>query len=122
MPSSTEVSLAKSHFSVSFCTFAFLIEGDILCQNEILLQIKSMPNVYRYSIDNLNEVRDIAESQNINLIALFPYTPKELKVIVLCKTNRQTRTIIRSITRTNLKKGRSKKADDQIIRQKYGQT
>ena len=42
-------------------------------------EIKSMPNVYRYSIDNLNEVKDIAESQNINLIALFPYTPKELK-------------------------------------------
>ena len=42
-------------------------------------EIKSMPNVYRYSIDNLNEVKDIAESQNINLIALFPYTPEELK-------------------------------------------
>ena len=42
-------------------------------------EIKSMPNVYRYSIDNLNEVRDIAESQNINLIAIFPYTPEELK-------------------------------------------
>ena len=42
-------------------------------------EIKSMPNVYRYSTDNLNEVKDIAESQNINLIALFPYTPKELK-------------------------------------------
>ena len=42
-------------------------------------EIKSMPNVYRYSIDNLSEVKDIAESQNINLIALFPYTPEELK-------------------------------------------
>ena len=42
-------------------------------------EIKSMPNVYRYSVDNLNEVRDIAESQNINLIAIFPYTPEELK-------------------------------------------
>ena len=42
-------------------------------------EIKSMPNVYRYSIDNLNEVRDSAESQNINLIAIFPYTPEELK-------------------------------------------
>ncbi len=42
-------------------------------------EIKSMPNVYRYSIDNLNEMKDIAESQNINLIALFPYTPEELK-------------------------------------------
>ena len=42
-------------------------------------EIKSMPNVYRYSIDNLNEVKDIAETQNINLIALFPYTPEELK-------------------------------------------
>ena len=42
-------------------------------------EIKSMPNVYRYSIDNLNEVKDIAESQNINLIAIFPHTPEELK-------------------------------------------
>ena len=42
-------------------------------------EIKSMPNVYRYSIDNLNQVKDSAESQNINLIALIPYTPEELK-------------------------------------------
>ncbi len=52
----------------------FICEG-----NNKKEEIKSMPNVYRYSIDNLNEVKDIAESQNINLIALFPYTPEELK-------------------------------------------
>ena len=57
-----------------------LIWPVFICEGKnIKEEIKSMPNVYRYSIDNLNEVKDIAESQNINLIALFPYTPEELK-------------------------------------------
>ena len=57
-----------------------LIWPVFICEGENKKEeIKSMPNVYRYSIDNLNEVKDIAESQNINLIALFPYTPEELK-------------------------------------------
>ena len=34
-------------------------------------EIQSMPNVYRYSIDNLDEVYDIASEHKINLIADF---------------------------------------------------
>ena len=52
----------------------FVCEG-----NNIKEEIQSMPNVYRYSIDNLNEVYDIASEHKINLIAVFPFTPQELK-------------------------------------------
>ena len=39
-------------------------------------EIDSMPSVYRYSVDNLNEVIDIASEQKIKLVAIFPYTLK----------------------------------------------
>ena len=52
----------------------FICEG-----NNIKDEIQSMPNVFRYSIDNLNEVYDIASEHRINLIAVFPFTPQELK-------------------------------------------
>ncbi len=52
----------------------FVCEG-----NNVKDEIKSMPNVYRYSIDNLSEVYDIASKHKINLIAVFPFTPQELK-------------------------------------------
>ena len=52
----------------------FLCEGD-----NIKSEIQSMPGVYRYSIDRLSEVIDIASDNKINLIALFPNTPDELK-------------------------------------------
>ena len=52
----------------------FLCEGD-----NIKSEIQSMPGVYRYSIDCLSEVIDIASDNKINLIALFPNTPDELK-------------------------------------------
>ena len=42
-------------------------------------EVDAMPNVYRYSVDNLNEVIDIASEQKIKLIAVFPYTPQNLK-------------------------------------------
>lgn len=42
-------------------------------------EIKTMPDVYRYSVDNLNEVFDIACKEQINLVAIFPYTPEDLK-------------------------------------------
>ena len=38
-------------------------------------EIKSMPGVYRYSIDKLNIVLDKVKKNKILLIALFPYTP-----------------------------------------------
>ena len=47
----------------------FLIEGKNKRQS-----IKSMPNVYRYSIDRLSEILDKAVSNKIPMVALFPYT------------------------------------------------
>ena len=44
-------------------------------------EIDAMPNVYRYSVDNLNEVIDIASEQKIKLVAIFPYTPEDLKSV-----------------------------------------
>ena len=41
--------------------------------------IKSMPEVYRYSIDKLLEQAKIARDLGIKAIALFPATPQELK-------------------------------------------
>ncbi len=42
-------------------------------------EISSMPNVYRYSVDQLNEISETANELGINLVALFPYTPEEKK-------------------------------------------
>ena len=47
----------------------FLIDG----KNKIQ-QIKSMPGIYRYSIDKLGKIIDTAISLKIPMVALFPYT------------------------------------------------
>ena len=52
----------------------FLTEG-----SNIKEEIDTMPGVFRYSVDNLNEIADIAENQKINLVALFPNTPEQVK-------------------------------------------
>ena len=52
----------------------FLIDGKNKNQ-----PIKSMPGVYRYTIDRLGKVVDRALSQKIPMIALFPYTNSKLK-------------------------------------------
>ena len=52
----------------------FLNEG-----SNVKEEIDTMPGVFRYSVDNLNEIVDIAEKQKINLVALFPNTPEQLK-------------------------------------------
>ena len=52
----------------------FLVEGKNKKQS-----IKSMPEVYRYSIDRLSEVVDKAVSNRIPMVALFPYTSSKLK-------------------------------------------
>ena len=43
--------------------------------------IRTMPNVYRYSIDRLTEVIDKALMYKIPMIALFTHTAKKLKNI-----------------------------------------
>ena len=52
----------------------FLNEG-----SNVKEEIATMPGVFRYSVDNLNEIVDIAENQKINLVALFPNTPEQVK-------------------------------------------
>ena len=41
--------------------------------------IKSMPGVYRYTVDRLNLIMNKAKKNKIPMVALFPYTPKNKK-------------------------------------------
>ena len=50
----------------------FLIDGKNKKQ-----PIKSMPDVYRYSLDRLSSVIDRAIKNKLPMIALFPYTEKK---------------------------------------------
>ncbi len=52
----------------------FLIDGKNKKQ-----VIKSMPGVYRYSIDRLSQIVDKAIKKGIPMVALFPKTPNILK-------------------------------------------
>jgi len=52
----------------------FLVDGKNKKQS-----IKSMPDVYRYSVDRLSEILDKAVSNRIPMVALFPYTSSKLK-------------------------------------------
>tara|TARA_B100001123_G_scaffold433232_1_gene557582 strand:+ start:61 stop:1053 length:993 start_codon:yes stop_codon:yes gene_type:complete len=52
----------------------FLIEG----KNKKQL-IKTMPDVYRYSVDNLSKILDVAVKYKIPMVALFPYINPKLK-------------------------------------------
>jgi len=52
----------------------FLIEGKNKKQS-----IKSMPDVYRYSVDRLSDIIDKAVLNKIPMVALFPYTNIKLK-------------------------------------------
>ena len=52
----------------------FLIDGVNKKQH-----IKSMPGVYRYSVDRISQIIDKAISKGIPMVALFPNTKKSLK-------------------------------------------
>ena len=52
----------------------FLIDGKNKKQN-----IKSMPNVYRYSLDRINKIIDNAIKIGLPMIALFPFTQSKKK-------------------------------------------
>ena len=57
-----------------------LIWPIFICEGENKKEeISSMPNVYRYSIDRIDEISETANDLGINLVALFPYTPEEKK-------------------------------------------
>tara|TARA_Y100000389_G_scaffold36213_1_gene30799 strand:+ start:590 stop:1579 length:990 start_codon:yes stop_codon:yes gene_type:complete len=55
----------------------FLIEG----KNK-KIPIKSMPGVYRYTLDKINYLVDRAIKSGIPMIALFPYTQKKKKNLI----------------------------------------
>ena len=65
-----ENSLSASDFILP----VFLLDGKNTIQ-----KIKTMPDVYRYTIDKLRPVIDKAIKNKIPMIALFPYTPKKAK-------------------------------------------
>ena len=68
-----------------------LVEENNLTPNDFILPIflidgknkrqiiKSMPNVYRYTIDKISSVVDKAIKKGLPMIALFPYTEKKKK-------------------------------------------
>ncbi len=60
--------------SSDFILPIFLIDGKNKRQT-----IKSMPNVYKYSIDNLNSIVDKAIKNGLPMVALFPNTNKNKK-------------------------------------------
>jgi porphobilinogen synthase len=65
-----ENSLSASDFILPI----FLIDGKNIKQS-----IKTMPDVYRYTIDKLGIVVDRAIKNKIPMVALFPYTKNSLK-------------------------------------------
>ena len=65
-----ENSLSASDFILPI----FLIEGKNTKQS-----IKTMPDVYRYTIDRLGSILDKAIKNNIPMVALFPYTNNKKK-------------------------------------------
>ena len=65
-----ENSLSSSDFILPI----FLIDGKNTKQS-----IKTMPDVYRYTVDKLGIVLDNAIKNKIPMVALFPYTKKTLK-------------------------------------------
>ena len=68
-----------------------LVQENSLSYNDLILPIfltdgsnkkipiKSMPNIYRYSIDKLSEIIDKSIKKKIPMIALFPQTKNKLK-------------------------------------------
>ena len=58
----------------------FLIEGKNKKQS-----IKTMPEVYRYTLDKLTAVIDNAIRKRLPMIALFPHTEKKRKILWVLK-------------------------------------
>ena len=67
--------IAENNISANdFILPLFITEG----KNQ-KIPIKSMPGVYRYSIDKLNSIIEKASKLRIPMIALFPHTPQNKK-------------------------------------------
>ena len=70
----------------------FLIEGKNKKQ-----AIKSMPGVYRYTIDKLNLIVEKAIKNKLPMVALFPYTEKKKKNIIGSEALNEDNLVCRAI-------------------------
>ena len=67
--------VAENNLSANdFILPIFLVEGKNKTQ-----PIKSMPDVFRYSIDNIGKIIDRAIKNQVPMVALFPNSSKRLK-------------------------------------------
>ena len=71
-----ENSLSPSDFILPI----FLVDGKNRRQS-----IKTMPDIYRFSVDNLGLIVDKAIKNKIPMIALFPSTAKKKKITLVSK-------------------------------------
>ena len=83
-----ENSLSASDFILPI----FLIDGKNIKQ-----PIKTMPDVYRYTIDKLGIIIDRAIKNKIPMVALFPYTKKTMKNEIGTEALNQDNLVCRAI-------------------------
>jgi len=70
----------------------FLVDGKNKKQT-----IKSMPGVFRYSVDNLSLILDRAIKNNIPMVALFPYTNPKFKDLYGSESLNENNLVCRAI-------------------------
>ena len=92
-----------------------LVQENTLSYNDLILPIfvtegknkkqiiKSMPSVYRYSVDRLPEIIDKALLKKIPMIAIFPYTNRKLKDEIGSESLNENNLVCRSILKIKKK-------------------
>ncbi len=86
-----------------------LVEENNLTPNDFILPIfltegknkkepiKSMPGVYRWSVDKLSYIVDMALKDGLPMVALFPYTPKNKKNILGTESLNENNLVCKSL-------------------------
>ena len=86
-----------------------LVEENNISVNDLILpifvtegknkidEIKTMPGIYRYSIDKINSIVNKANKLKIPLIAIFPNTPKSKKDIIGSEALNENNLVCRAI-------------------------
>ena len=70
----------------------FIIEG-----KKKKIPIKSMPDVYRFTLDKLSTIVDKAIKDGLPMIALFPYTEKQKKNLLGTEALNENNLVCRAI-------------------------
>ena len=86
-----------------------LVEENNISVNDLILpifvtegknkieEIKTMPGIYRYSIDKINNIVNKASKVKIPLVAIFPNTPKSKKDIIGSEALNENNLVCRAI-------------------------